>query len=154
MECLWPRSSKPADDPEEEISEEVAQYPEYSETTTYSHGDVVREGNELYVCDVQGWCNQDPSVYAPGTGRAWDDAWNVYDPEAQEDANKPEVQEPTDEPQAFEYPTYVMGKNYSIGDIVTYNGGNHYRCISSLCSVASIRYKPNGANGNLAWEKL
>ncbi|API87054.1 lytic polysaccharide monooxygenase [Francisella uliginis] len=78
-----PESEKPADEPEEEISEEVAQYPEYSETTTYSQGDIVREGNQLYVCDVQGWCNQDPSVYAPGTGRAWDDAWNVYGPEAQ-----------------------------------------------------------------------
>lgn len=46
---------------------------------SYGPGTVVRGSDgRLYECrpfPASGWCNQAPDAYAPGTGRAWGDAW-------------------------------------------------------------------------------
>ena len=43
----------------------------------YQQGTIVKgTDNNLYRCDIAGWCNSQSSFYyAPGTGSAWDSAW-------------------------------------------------------------------------------
>jgi len=44
----------------------------------YQQGTVVKgTDNNLYRCNIPGWCNSQSSLYyAPGTGLAWDSAWS------------------------------------------------------------------------------
>ncbi len=44
----------------------------------YLQGTIVKgSDNNLYRCDISGWCNSQSSFYyAPGTGLAWDSAWS------------------------------------------------------------------------------
>ncbi len=43
----------------------------------YQQGTIVKGTDQnLYRCDISGWCNSQSSFYyAPGTGTAWDSAW-------------------------------------------------------------------------------
>ncbi|HEX6738896.1 MAG TPA: Ig-like domain-containing protein, partial [Vicinamibacteria bacterium] len=53
--------------------------PQYVAGTSYSAGQQVQNIGNLYVCVVAGWCslnNPADQAYAPGVGRAWDDAWD------------------------------------------------------------------------------
>tara|TARA_B100001057_G_scaffold435304_1_gene465540 strand:+ start:28 stop:858 length:831 start_codon:yes stop_codon:yes gene_type:complete len=51
------------------------QYP-WPESWNYVHGDRVWQPltEEVYQCEQEGWCNQDPNAYSPGTGWAETDA--------------------------------------------------------------------------------
>lgn len=51
------------------------QYP-WPESWNYVHGDRVFQplDGEVYQCEQEGWCNQDPNAYSPGTGWAETDA--------------------------------------------------------------------------------
>ncbi len=51
--------------------------PTYASGQAYSIGDIVENNARYYYCDVAGWCSSSAAfAYSPGTGSAWDDAWN------------------------------------------------------------------------------
>ncbi|MFC4892328.1 hypothetical protein ACFPDQ_04625 [Pseudofrancisella aestuarii] len=62
-----------APEPSEPIS-----YPQYVEGTNYANGDVVKNNETLYSCKVAGWCKGAAWAYAPGSGSAWSQAWDIY----------------------------------------------------------------------------
>lgn len=46
---------------------------------SYANGTIVQGSDgQYYQCLVAGWCNQDISAYVPGTGSAWQSAWQLY----------------------------------------------------------------------------
>ncbi len=50
--------------------------------TTYSAGARVQSGNNIYQCKTfpqTGWCGKS-DAYAPTSGRAWADAWDLVGP--------------------------------------------------------------------------
>ena len=50
--------------------------------TPYVGGDQVQAGGKLYQCKSgaeSGWCGL-ADAYAPGTGYAWKDAWDLVGP--------------------------------------------------------------------------
>ncbi len=55
------------------------EYPAYVAGTTYQSGDIVSAGNKLYQCKpaVAAWCSGEAWAYAPGTGSAWQQAWDI-----------------------------------------------------------------------------
>ncbi|MCU8156960.1 chitinase [Vibrio vulnificus] len=73
-------------------------YPAYSENESYVGGDIVANVGKLFRCKdgaTQAWCSGAAWAYAPGTGTAWDQAWQEVS-----DGNlaKPEPTEPNPEP--------------------------------------------------------
>ncbi|WP_447968560.1 lytic polysaccharide monooxygenase [Nitrospira sp. M1] len=74
-----PPDGNPNDVPDPNTPSEHLTYPEGR--GGYQPGTVVKGTNgNLYQCrpfPFSGWCNQAPSYYAPGTGLAWKQAWNV-----------------------------------------------------------------------------
>ncbi|ELA4932036.1 chitinase [Vibrio vulnificus] len=73
-------------------------YPAYSENESYVGGDIVAHVGKLFRCKdgaTQAWCSGAAWAYAPGTGTAWDQAWQEVS-----DGNlaKPEPTEPSPEP--------------------------------------------------------
>ncbi|MBK2108945.1 hypothetical protein [Francisella tularensis] len=56
-------------------------HPTYSAGTSYQNDDIVVSGENLYSCKVAGWCSSSAgSAYAPGTGSAWQEAWDLVGP--------------------------------------------------------------------------
>ena len=54
------------------------EYPAYKEGTAYKAGDIVSNRGNNYRCKPQPftpWCAGAAWAYAPGTGAAWDQAW-------------------------------------------------------------------------------
>ncbi len=48
----------------------------YVAGTDYPQGALVNHLNQLYQCDVAGWCSSDAAwAYEPGVGQHWQDAW-------------------------------------------------------------------------------
>lgn len=46
---------------------------------SYANGTIVQGADgQYYQCTVAGWCNQNISVYVPGSGSAWQSAWQLY----------------------------------------------------------------------------
>ncbi|MGR5294471.1 Ig-like domain-containing protein [Vibrio mediterranei] len=44
--------------------------------SNYNQGTLVTHNNELFQCDVAGWCSSNASwAYEPGVGQHWQDAW-------------------------------------------------------------------------------
>ncbi len=53
-------------------------YPSYDESKKYTSGDIVKNAGKLYRCKegvTQAWCSGAAWAYAPGTGTAWEQAW-------------------------------------------------------------------------------
>ncbi|WP_288842079.1 prepilin-type N-terminal cleavage/methylation domain-containing protein [uncultured Deefgea sp.] len=50
----------------------------YIANATYANGDTVKNLGRKYSCKVAGWCSLNGGgwAYAPGTGTAWQQAWN------------------------------------------------------------------------------
>lgn len=80
-------------------------FPLYSENTTYKGGDVVQNGGKLYQCKIGAtvpWCSGASWAYAPGTGTAWQGAWDevasdtVSPPTTAPETGKPPVTEKPD----------------------------------------------------------
>lgn len=56
-------------------------HPTYSAGTSYQNDDIVVSGENLYSCKVAGWCSSSADwAYAPGTGSAWQEAWDLVGP--------------------------------------------------------------------------
>ena len=54
-------------------------YPAYKEGTAYNAGDIVSNNGKNYKCKPHpytAWCAGAAWAYAPGTGTAWDQAWD------------------------------------------------------------------------------
>jgi chitinase len=52
--------------------------PQYVAGTAYSAGQLVKNVGNEYRCVIGGWCSSPAAwAYAPGTGSAWDDAWDL-----------------------------------------------------------------------------
>ncbi|CAM4242677.1 glycoside hydrolase family 19 protein [Vibrio neonatus] len=69
-------------------------YPAYVEGEDYVAGDIVINTGKLYRCKdgiTQTWCSGPAWAYAPGTGTAWDQAW-----EEVADGTPPSDPEPSD----------------------------------------------------------
>lgn len=49
--------------------------PAYRPGAGYVVGDEVESNGQIYECLVRGWCDQ--TAYAPGTGWAWENAWQL-----------------------------------------------------------------------------
>jgi hypothetical protein len=46
---------------------------------SYANGTIVKGSDgQYYECTVAGWCNQSIAVYVPGSGSAWQSAWELY----------------------------------------------------------------------------
>ncbi len=56
-------------------------YPEFVAGTTYNSGDIVEADGQFYKCraGVSLWCSSPSPVYFPGTGSAWQSAWELVD---------------------------------------------------------------------------
>lgn len=55
-------------------------HPAYVEGTAYKAGDIVTNNGKNYKCKPHpytAWCAGRASYYAPGTGQAWDQAWDA-----------------------------------------------------------------------------
>ena len=55
------------------------EYPAYKEGTAYKAGDIVSNNGKNYNCKPHpytAWCAGAAWAYAPGTGTAWDQAWD------------------------------------------------------------------------------
>ena len=65
----------------ETTGEDISKYPEYKANTVYNSDDIVSNNGELYQCktNVVAWCSGAAWAYAPGTGSAWQQVWNLYD---------------------------------------------------------------------------
>lgn len=50
--------------------------PAFVNGASYATGALVQNGGSEYSCTVGGWCSQG-GAYAPGTGWAWTNAWNL-----------------------------------------------------------------------------
>lgn len=86
---------------------ELDGFPVYQEGKKYSGGDVVQVNGQLYRCNegiTSAWCSGAAWAYGPGTGTAWQDAWekvnegNIGKP----DTGKPEVTPPKPTPPPVE----------------------------------------------------
>lgn len=54
-------------------------YPDYKEGTAYKDGDIVTNQGKNYKCKpwpYTAWCAGAANTYGPGTGRAWEQAWD------------------------------------------------------------------------------
>lgn len=51
--------------------------PAYAPNTSYQAGNIVKNANKLYSCNIPAWCSGTASFYAPGTGSAWQSAWTL-----------------------------------------------------------------------------
>jgi chitinase len=52
--------------------------PQYAAGTSYSASQLVQNAGREYRCMIPGWCSSTAAwAYAPGTGSAWDDAWDL-----------------------------------------------------------------------------
>ncbi len=72
-------------------------FPAYSEGIKYKGGDLVQVDNLLYRCKegvTSSWCSGAGWAYAPATGTAWRDAWELVD-ESDLGGGKPEIEKPT-----------------------------------------------------------
>ncbi|MBU9323021.1 glycosyl hydrolase family 18 protein [Burkholderia gladioli] len=59
----------------------AGQYPAYQPGTPYKAGDIVSNGGKLYRCKphpATGWCAGAAWAYAPGSGSAWQQAWDLH----------------------------------------------------------------------------
>lgn len=45
----------------------------------YAVGDIVHHHGDLFECKIEGWCSSAAAAYEPGEGRAWSDAWRIFD---------------------------------------------------------------------------
>ncbi|CAM3811092.1 glycoside hydrolase family 19 protein [Parendozoicomonas haliclonae] len=72
---------QPDPDPEEPEEPPTGDFPAYKEGTKYNSGDVVLADGKLYRCKegVAAWCSGAGWAYAPGSGTAWDMAWELSD---------------------------------------------------------------------------
>ncbi|MED7818597.1 MULTISPECIES: lytic polysaccharide monooxygenase [unclassified Francisella] len=75
----------------ETTGEDISKYPEYKANTVYNSGDIVSNNGELYQCktNVAAWCSGAAWAYAPGTGSAWQQAWNLYEATSNETNENP-----------------------------------------------------------------
>lgn len=136
-------------------------YPTYPDQRgSYTGGTYVYDtvGN-LYECIsdiVAPWCNSEPAAwaYAPGTGSAWSQAWNlVSKPKPTPTPTVTPTPTPTVTPS---YPRYIAGGNYSAGSKVTGSDGKLYECkpwpYSGWCSGPASAYAPgSGSAWSMAW---
>lgn len=88
-------------------------HPAYAEGTSYKGGDVVQNNGKLYRCMVGAtstWCGGAAWAYAPGTGTAWQQAWEeigegeVIPPTVTPDPDQPETELPETEKPETELP--------------------------------------------------
>ncbi len=94
----------PSPDVDEDIPPLVeGDFPLYSENTSYKGGDIVQNAGKLYQCKMGvtvPWCSGASWAYAPGTGTAWQSAWDeiasdtVAPPPTEPDTDKPGTTNP------------------------------------------------------------
>ena len=72
-------------------------YPKYQSGSKYQAGDIVLNQGKLYRCktgNTQAWCSGAFWAYAPGTGTAWEHAWESVS-NTKADLKKPDPSKPT-----------------------------------------------------------
>ena len=63
------------------IAADPCDAPQYVEGDTYATGEIVRNGDNAYQCDVGGWCSMQAAwAYEPGVGMYWELAWHRVGP--------------------------------------------------------------------------
>ncbi|WP_234418381.1 glycoside hydrolase family 19 protein [Dongshaea marina] len=95
---------EPADTPDSPSVPSDGQYSNYQEGGSYQGGDIVLNNGQLYRCKpgvTVPWCSGAGWAYAPGTGTAWDSAWELVseDEIAEPDPETPEVPDQPVEPE-------------------------------------------------------
>ncbi|MEY8871192.1 glycoside hydrolase family 19 protein [Francisella philomiragia] len=95
-------------DPVDPIDPPSGDYQSYVAGTKYESGTIVSADGKLYKCKagVAAWCSSAAGwAYAPGSGTAWETAWDLYDPSNPDEPVDPTDPTDPDEPTSDNYVT-------------------------------------------------
>ncbi len=144
------------------------QYP--NDISNYNAGTIVygvKDGKntpdgKLYKCKAypySGWCKGVASVYAPGAGSAWSEAWDAVDDPSPSPTASPK---PTPTPTTYAEWNINDVKSYTNGTVVSHKEEEWnyparkilFKCkVASWCQGDKSLYEPTEGTGwNAAWE--